>query len=85
MNKEIEINGNDSDWEQKCRRLAEDHQRFALVNFNLEKMLAFCDSTAKKYAYELKVLREQKDVCHFIPREYYREAVPIKFSGNPED
>jgi hypothetical protein len=82
---EIEINGTNPAWQEKCRQLAEDHKPFAIVNFNLEKMLAFCNSIAKEYEYEVKVLREQPGVCHFIPRGASDDAIPLVFSGSPED
>jgi hypothetical protein len=86
MKNEIQINGNAAEWEQQCRQLAEKHKHFVIVNFNLDKMRSICNSIAKEFAYELNiVLKQPSYVCHFIPRASHSEAIPLEFSGNPED
>jgi hypothetical protein len=90
MNGNIEINGNNPKWEDKCWQNAENQNSFVLINFNLE-MVAECHAIAKKHGYELKgrIPAAKPGVCQFIPRNYHMSKIAIpyefKLSGYSED
>ena len=90
MNVEIEIDGNDLKWQDKCLQNAENHKPFMLINFT-QTMVEFCMTIAKQHGYQLKgrIPATKAGVCRFIPKNYDTAKMTIPkdfiFSGGPED
>ncbi|HSY18636.1 MAG TPA: hypothetical protein VK815_09895 [Candidatus Acidoferrales bacterium] len=82
----IQIDGNQAEWEQECWQNAQNQNLFDLVNFTRE-MIPVCHAMAKKYGYELKanIPPTEPGVCHFIPRNYDLSNIttPDVFSVSP--
>ena len=83
---EIQISGNDPEWEQKCEQLAMSEALFGLIEFN-NGQVPICMGIAKKYGYKLETSPVEPRICHFMPTNYGPSKIftPDVFSGNPED
>jgi hypothetical protein len=83
---QIEVDGNNSEWEEKCLQIAEHKSPLLLINFTIE-MVPIVHAIAKKHGYELK--GRIPGACHFIPRNYSPDKMVVPkdfvFSMGSED